>query len=945
MGFSFIAGSKAQVSIGSIKELPDSPEKVDTLLTLARSYWYSDPSESIKISKYALRIGEQNNYPLKEADALNVIGGGYYFLENIDSAIYYFNQSLEKSQNHSYTEGIARVSNNLGLIHDFLGNYDMAIDFYYQSLDIEQVAKNSKGIASSYLNIANIYYYLEDYNKALEFMTNSLNLYQEMKDEKGILSCFTNIGSVYSEIGIYENALSYSNNALQLSRKMNDPDMEAANLNNIGKVYFNIKNFGQSINYYTRALELSYEHDDLWSQANTLRNIGGVYMVQGNGKKALEYLKKSIAIAKNLKAKNLLQDIYYDFSEIYDQQGDFKNALYYHRQHSLLKDSLFGEKSRTEIAKIESSYKLQYKDQQLDLIRKENEVKNLTIKTQRATIFIIGIGAFLILAVVFIFYKRAIVHKKAELWLEKTNGIIVEHKSLLEQSVEELKESEEQYKALTSSIQDGLIIVKDRKLIFANTIFIHMLGYQDFTEILALKPEQALSENDLGRVLKNHDDRLSGKDVPTEYTISLIHKSGKLIEASIRVTIIQYQGKQAIIGTIKDLSGVKTYEDQLILAKENAEKATQSKSMFLASMSHEIRNHLNGIIGISDLLSDSDLNEEQKNFVQIIKTSGDTLLNIINEILDLTKIEAGQVQLDKKRFNIRSVVQDVISLYELKAQQQNLVLNCVWADDIPDYIVGDPVRLSQILTNLVGNALKFTDDGSVVVQVNEIERNKDEIGFKFSVIDTGIGISEESQEKLFKPFSQTHAALERNLAGTGLGLVICKQLVKLMGGDIGVKSKPGEGSEFWFTTKLQLNTSESVKKVNGKSQKTNGHHAILLVEDNLLNQHLTTTILKKEGMQADVASNGKEGVDLFRQCFYDVILMDIQMPVMDGLEATQLIRKYENDNYKDKSTIIAITAHIKEGDEQKLKDAGIDFYLQKPFKPDELMGIIRNRPN
>lgn len=944
IGFSFHVHAMKQDEFDRIKQLPDNELKIDSLLKLSKEYWYQDPKFSIEIARYGQKISVGGNYRIKEADALNIIGVGFYFQEKLDSAVQYFNQSLELCRSLEYSEGIARVTNNLGLIHDYLGNYDRAIAFYYQSLEIEQETNNNEGIATTYLNIGTIYYYLKEYDKALDYMTNSLRLYQLEKYEDGILRCFTNIGTIYAEIGISESALSYSMKALDLSRRMNNPDVEAANLNNIGEIYYSENNFVKSIDYYNQALVIEKEFNDRWSQANTTRNIGLVYLKQKKYTDAERFFNEALSIADGIMAKALLKDLYLDLFTLNNDQNNHQAALTFHIKHTNIKDSIFGEEKLSEITRIESSNKLKYKDQQLGIVTSENEVKSLTIKTQQYALYITATLILLFLSIILIFYTRIRANKKEKQLLESSNTKISEQKILLEQTITQLKESEEKHKALTSTIQDGLIIIQDRKLIFANDGFCQILGYKDQQEVFALKTGEIIAEHDIARVAQNYNDRIEGKEVPRNYDIKIIHKSGKIVDVSIRVNLIRLKGKLAIIGTIKDISKAKTYEKELILAKEKAEKATHSKSLFLAGMSHEIRNHLNSILGFSDVLGGTKLDKEQQDYLRVIKSSGDTLIKIINDILDLSRIEMGHISLDVKEFDPRQVVLDVGAIHERSARNKSLMIETTVSDKIQKLYMGDSTRLNQVLVNLVANAINFTDKGSVSLSLEPIKKGDEEGWLKFSVKDTGIGIPETNLKKLFLPFAQVHAALERKLDGSGLGLVICKHIINLLGGEIGVESEIGKGSHFWFIIKLEPAAKKIIKpSLVMKSKST--RNRILLVEDNEVNQHLTTSILRKEGYSADIATNGKEGVDLFMKEFYNVILMDIQMPVMDGIEATGLIRDYETKNYQLKSTIIAITAHAKESDKQKLMDAGLDHYLQKPFIPEDLLSIIRRLGN
>jgi len=934
----------------NLKALPETESKIDTLLQTAKILWYSNPDLSIGNAKYAHLLSTKLEDETRQAQALNIIGAGYYFLNAIDSSFFYFNKSYKLSKNLNYLDGIARSSNNLGLVYDYLGHYDQAIDYYYQSLEIEKEKNNKEGIASIYLNIGNIHYSLQEYDKALDYMTNSLRMYQELNNKSGILRCYTNIGTTYSDIGIPRNALTYAEKALKLSRDLEDPDLEISNLNNIGKIHFNQKNYSKALEFYNQSYELAFRYDDNWSKANTLRNIGGIYLEMEDFIRAGTNFKSALDVAEQIQANSLLVELHYDFFKLYEVQNNHSMALSHHKSYTNIKDSLFNAESRGQIARIEASYQLKNKDQQLQIIRQENEVKNLRIKTQQYLIYTFaGLFLCIILFVIFHYFQTSS-NRRAKKEIEKNNAQLSEQKILLEETIKKLKESEEKYIALTNSIQEGLIIIQDKKLVYTNKTMCKLMGYNSPEDMFELKPEEVIASEDLARIYRLHEDRLAGKNVPQSYEFSVRHKSGKNIEVSICVTLTNLHGVQTIFGTVKDISGTKRYEQQLIKEKAIAEQATLSKSLFLAGMSHEIRNHLNGIIGIADVLSETKLEIEQVEYVDVIKNSGSILLNIINEILDLSKIEAGQVSLDREIFEVNKVIKEVISLHEINAVKNKLYLVSEIGDKLPKYLEGDPTRLSQVITNLVSNALKFTDKGGITIGVEVLNKTKENIQLKFNIIDSGIGISEESQDKLFKPFSQTHAAVQRKSGGTGLGLVICKKIVNLMNGEIGVDSKLDKGSNFWFIANFRIR-KQKIQNKKPKQESDNlstmqtHNHKILLVEDNLLNQHLTATILGKEGYETDIAMNGQEGFDMFKKKFYNIILMDIQMPVMDGIEATKRIREFEATNYNSKSTIIAVTAHAKVTEKEKLFNAGMNNYLSKPFKAHDLLEMVKTVKN
>lgn len=923
----------------AIKEI----DYADDLAKLAKQKWFSNPDTAILLAQEILQTAEDYRNDTLKFKAYNIFGAAHYFQQKPYKAVQFFEEGFKVSKKANYKAGISSAANNLGLTYDYLGSYNLAAIYFYEALETDQELKNQKGVASIYLNLGNVYYHTKDYDKALEYMTNSLKIYENLNDTAGILNAYTNIGTTYSEINVAQSALNYLNKAYDLSLVLHDRDMEAANLNNIGKVYFNEGEYFKALDYYNRALEIEKGLNDRWSEANTLRNIGGVYLQIDIGNEAKNHFERSMQIAEEIQATELISELYLDLSNLFENKGDLAQSLVYQKRYNHFKDSLFNNESRQQIAETEARFRSENVNQDLLNLRKENELKTLQIQTRNYLLAISIAVSMLILSLLILFYYRAKINRREkQIHLEK-NEAITKQKKLLERAIKRLKESQQIYKSLTDSIQDALVIIQEKQIVYANDHLVKLLGYNNLEEVQQFTFKDVISEHDLPTINKNFERRLAGEEVPENYSFHILHKSGTPRLVNMNVKLTTYKGKPGVIATLKDITEIKEYEEKLISEKERAQRATHSKSMFVAGISHEIRNHMHSINGISEILGETKLDEEQKEYVDVIKLSGNNLLEIINEVLDLSKIESGQIDLENKQVKLRNLVNDVVSINHLKAKEKNLWLKAEVNQNIPGIVMADPLRISQILINFVTNALKFTDEGGITIKLERLDQeseNEHSYFIKFSVIDTGIGISKESQKKLFKPFSQTHAAQERQVGGSGLGLAICKKLAELMGGEIGIDSTLGKGSTFWFTAELNKNGSDPKPKNNTNTYKSTVKK-ILLVEDNLLNQQLTSSILRKEGYKMDIGDNGQRGYELYQKNDYSLVLMDIQMPIMDGIEAAKMIREFENNHQKPKTRIIAVTAHSKDLEEKRMFDAGIDDYLQKPFTPSELLTIVK----
>ena len=433
--------------------------------------------------------------------------------------------------------------------------------------------------------------------------------------------------------------------------------------------------------------------------------------------------------------------------------------------------------------------------------------------------------------------------------------------------------------------------------------------------------------------------------IPPSWGEWLIYIATIILVVLIIQYIVRKQIRRAADGQRILRERVREKIKELEEEKSRAEHSEKAKEQFLANMSHEIRTPMNAIMGMTRLLLEKAPREDQLKYLNAIKQSSDNLLIIINDILDLSKIEAGKINFETIDFDLAEQIKTVYTTIKLNADEKGLALKYTIADDVPVKLIGDPYRLNQILLNLAGNAIKFTESGSVLINVSTMERSDDRVKIKFEIKDSGIGIAQDKLDYIFNMFTQESSSTTRKFGGTGLGLAICKKLVELQGGTIYVESETGKGSAFSFILSYGI---QQIDTINEQTEIPVDYPtaqlkniSILLAEDNEFNQMVAVDSIQDaiEGVQIDLAKNGKEAVEMVKQKQYDLVLMDIQMPEMDGHEATRIIRK--NPDAKINSIpIIAITASVIKAEVDKCFESGMNEFVGKPFSTEELLDKI-----
>ena len=590
-------------------------------------------------------------------------------------------------------------------------------------------------------------------------------------------------------------------------------------------------------------------------------------------------------------------------------------------------------------------------------------------------------------------YERKLQKKTEELItseeeLRQNNEEINALNDNLKSQFQVVKNQEKIFRLLFENSNDAILLLQEEKLYDCNDAALKLLVYSSKQELLKKKakdlyPKTQPNGESSRELAKSHIEKALKYKI-NKFEWNYLNKNKEIIQCENLLTPIKINNKTIIHCVIRDLTEQKKAEkiikeqiDELMTAeeelrqnneelqalnenisiqnklineqkiileaeREKALNASKYKSIFLANMSHEIRTPLNGIIGMTEILKETNLTKTQRSNLDIIDISGNNLLSIINDILDYSKIEANQLELENVNVNLFKEIEDVVRLLTLKAQSKGLELTCDIHPKVPKYIIGDSLRIKQVLINYCNNSIKFTSKGFVHINVFVIDITDEEVIIRFNVKDTGIGISKENIEKLFKEFSQVNASTTRKFGGTGLGLSIAQKLAELMGGEVGVESKWGEGSLFWFTGKYKIAKDIEIKNDKKDIVISNKILNVLLVEDNKINQKVAMHTLKKHKHNVDIANDGLEALGLFNKNKYDIIFMDIHMPKLNGYETTIEIRKIEKEQNLERTRIAAMTANALKGEKEKCLKIGMDAYLSKPFKIADFLNILNS---
>lgn len=782
-----------------------------------------------------------------------------------------------------------------------------------------------KDLGWAYCDVAWLYFKQYNDQECVNFVNKALEIGTAIQDDYGISRAHSILGSLYNAQGKYEKAIREHEFALAIRQKLKSRSGLADTYYNLGSVYEKNGQIDQAIFYANKSLLLDEELGNLVNLGLGYKKIASLSILKRDYSTAERFLKKAIQLANQTASPELRRDVNMLFAELYEKTGNVQAANKYLYLAIDSNDSLYNAASAEKIAEIRGLFdleniELKSKQREQALILKQTEIDSQRNFNMMVVIILILVSGSLIVV--------------ASLY-----NIIRKKNIKLHEEIAERKRAEAQILQSQALFEEAQAIAQVGSWEF-NMVSSELHWSKETYRIFELEncPDEQLYE---AWREKCHPLDLIKLDEGIQNTLNTgeqFHVEHRVVFKDGRVKYIACIG-EAIKDSQGQIVGLKGTDQDITAQKQ----AAIAKSEFLASMSHEIRTPINGVIGIADLLIEEPLSPTQREYLDTLKFSAQHLSSIVSDILDFSKIESGKLVFERIPFDLSKVTSHVVRLFENSAKDKSVTLTFVPDSRIKHLLIGDYFRLSQVLSNVLSNAIKFTDKGLVEFAYTLIEETESSIRVKFTVKDTGVGISEEQLEQIFEDFTQADVSTSRKYGGTGLGLSISKKLVEQQGGTIAVESRLGQGST--FSVEMKYDKHEilpSALATNGSASPAMNLKGMsfLIAEDNNVNALVLTAILKKWGAKYTVALDGQEAIDCMKKDDFDAIIMDIQMPNVDGKEATQVIRQFADDR-KRNIPIIAFTAEASVEFHEEYLNCGFNDCITKPFRPEELYKVLK----
>lgn len=798
----------------------------------------------------------------------------------------------------------------------------------------EELGYNA-GIAEAYQTIGQFYEFSNEYRKAIFNYQLAFDRWQMLGDSSNMAKQNNQIGSMYREMAVYDTALLYFTNSLKLLENVNDSSELANTFNLIGLIYNSTGNFNQSLQNLMESLQIWECTSDETGIGAAYCNIGMVYRRLGNYEKALDFLEKNLEINEKNEMPRQIIESYIQIGIIYEETGEYEQAIKSYQKGLKIARSINYKKK---IAGCLNNLGVVYYDMRnynsaLDHFFESLEIKQEIGDKHGITVTTINI------AEAYVDLEKSNLQSNPEHVIKYFGSF----DSIISLLLESLKTAEEtrNYQDLSNTLytlidvyaESGLYenaVIYQEKLMNLNDSLFSIDKDRDIAKLQA-KLDAEQKEQEI--ILMDAKNAAQMSQLQTQNSRKYIFMGGGIGFVLIILGLIN-----RLIFMRRTQKELQAKNQHIQHEKNKAEQGEKIKEKFMANMSHEIRTPMNSILGMTNILLKNQHLKVQEKYLDAIAQSSNNLMVILNDILDLSNLEAGRLELENKIFNLKDELKVVEDILKFKAKEKGIQLKCEVEKGVPEWVVGDSTRLNQILINLIGNAIKFTEKGVVTGIVRVKSKSEQQVILQFEIKDTGIGIPADRLDAIFQSFTQADGNTTRHYGGTGLGLTISKQLVELQNGSIQVKSQEGKGSTFIFEIPYEIGKSKTSEKIEKHLDypKLKGIR-ILVAEDNEFNAMVLLDTLNSniQDSTVEIANNGKIALDNIMANEYDMVLMDILMPEMDGYTAAKTIRKL--DSGKNKIPIIAMTANTMKEDIEKCFEAGMNAFISKPFETEELL--------
>ncbi|CAN5554465.1 hypothetical protein BH11BAC2_BH11BAC2_25810 [soil metagenome] len=906
-----------------------------------------------------------SNYPAPDTIRVNMLetASFYFRYNNPKQAVVYAHEAYEISEKLNFAYGKVYALNHLGSAYKKLGQVHKSLDNYLRASKMTDNTdpRVQRGVALAINNIALLYEEKGSYDLAREYLQRALAIDLSLNYKKGIGREISNMGELMLDLHKPDSALYYFNISLKIDSAQNNVYNMTDTWINIGRLHNSTSDFKHAKKAFYKAIKLNGD-EYLANNAYAHHYLAQTFRLTDELDSALHHQTMAFKMALELDEKKLIENSAKELALVYRLMGNYSEALYYQDTFIKVNNFLIDQKSASMMQDIREKFESEKKQAQIDHLEKNKasiEYYNTRLIKFRNGLFLSLSFSLILATIIYKAYRdkrrvnRELMRKFAEVRLKN----------------EEINQKSKEIEAKNSTIQDANAVLQRHRHQLTEAQRISKLGSWEYDPVSkkCAWSEQLIELFGLrmsmqSLTLRSFLSKIYPQDLPAVMNaIRLLRKTHQPAELDFRLTgnfdevrfikakavpvLSRHNSVKIISGTVLDTTDQKLNERRLVESKEQAELANRSKSVFLANMSHEIRTPLNGILGFADVLLRESNDAQQMEYLKHIRNSGDALLLLLNDILDFNKIEHGKLIVEQTNFEIRDLIKTALSPYILQAKENGVVFTFDMDNNIPEWITGDPHRTRQLMVNYISNALKFTRHGKIHLHTEIIANStsaKGRFKLRFTVSDTGIGVAKEKQDHIFDLFTQADSSTTRKYGGTGLGLAITRQLSMLMGGDAGIQS-PGKlastsgnpGSDFWFTIEVGVGTA--VKKQSSTGNSNNKFYfeeapEILVAEDNPINQLLMRKVLEGMNCKVTIVENGKLAVEALEEKYFDAALLDIQMPVMDGYQATLMIRQMKGLAFP----IIGVSANVFKEDIMKSLSVGMDAHIGKPFTPAEL---------